>query len=366
MQHCLVISRSARALTASALKANYVVHAIDAFADEDTCSMATTMVCNEFNHDSFEQSILEKNIDAILAQYPIEVCVVGSGTELNSALLMKHSNQFQLCMNQQETIDKVIDPFQLSDLCQAYDLPFPAISNNTCPDKNWLIKKIGSQGGEHVRWAITGEKPPIGSYLQEYQAGTSCSVVFFSDGERVELVGFNELIQLEYQNNPFLYAGAVSITPNKNERRTLRDIIDIIVKQTGLIGLCGMDYTVKDDGSIIVIEINPRPTATFELHEGELSLLQTHIDAFNHPISEYKRCHEYRGYVIIYAEQKISVSSEIHWPAWVNDRPASGSQISAGQPICSIHAEGNSTAEIKKLLSHRKQQMESTLIAMRV
>ena len=78
--------------------------------------------------------------------------------------------------------------------------------------------------------------------------------------------------------SPFTYGGAVSIS-----REELPDHISCsmeraaqeIVSSFGLRGLASLDMIVNDNGWVL-LEVNPRPSATFELHEGEESFLAAH------------------------------------------------------------------------------------------
>ena len=361
MQHCLIISRSARALTASATKAHFNVHAIDAFADEDTTQMATTMYRCEYNNHQFDQSELLQRIDELLNEFSIEVCVLGAGMELHADLLSRYTNQFQLCANSKETLDKLNNPFRFSQLCKEYDIAFPEVRSELLHDNGWLMKQIGAHGGEHICWANQADQYGKHTYFQQYHAGEVRSVVFLSDGNKVVVIGFNRLMQYQYQDYPFLYAGAVSIQTTRTEQEKIIEILKVLNDEVQLKGLCGMDYLVKEDGTILVLEVNARPPATFELHEDDESLFKVHIEAFNQQIDNYHNDNQIRGCAIIYAKNSLLVREDINWPGWVKDRPSKGTEINAGQPVCSIYANADSAKEIENLLICRRQTLEKTL-----
>jgi predicted ATP-grasp superfamily ATP-dependent carboligase len=51
------------------------------------------------------------------------------------------------------------------------------------------------------------------------------------------------------------------------------------------------------------------------------------------------------------------------WPDWCADRPLPGSSIAAGQPLCTIEAEGNRRGEVEALIARRKAALWRRLAA---
>ncbi len=358
MQHCLIISRSSRALVESAARAGFVVHAIDAFADEDCKNSAETATECEYDEEGFVPSAIDEIIKSLVATYPISVCIIGSGIQ---ATQFKTSNyQFQLIKNTPETICQLQDPFYFSTLLKRNNIVFPKVfKNKPNNNKQYLNKLIGKQGGEHITFAE--QTGLVQGYFQEFVKGKTCSVVFLSDGKSLEIVGFNEQYQYEYQNHPFLYAGAFSIESQQDIQERIKHILSIIVKETGVKGLCGMDYIIKEDNEIIVLEVNSRPPASFELHEAQQSLITAHLACFLDNLGTYNRCPEHRGYMILYADDRIMINDAMEWPHWAKDKPAANTIIHAGQPICSVHASAESTNTVKRLLSERKKTLNQQL-----
>jgi predicted ATP-grasp superfamily ATP-dependent carboligase len=71
---------------------------------------------------------------------------------------------------------------------------------------------------------------------------------------------------------------------------------------------------------------------------------------------------KFRAYAVYYARHGIQIPHEILWPVWVKDRPASGALIAAKMPVCSVHAEGNSTQEVKAILEKQLETIESIIM----
>jgi predicted ATP-grasp superfamily ATP-dependent carboligase len=50
-------------------------------------------------------------------------------------------------------------------------------------------------------------------------------------------------------------------------------------------------------------------------------------------------------------------------PDWCRDLPQSGLQIAAGDPVCTVHAEGTSAAEARAAVHARRAELEARLAA---
>jgi predicted ATP-grasp superfamily ATP-dependent carboligase len=134
------------------------------------------------------------------------------------------------------------------------------------PD-GWLMKRSGGAGGAHVRYA--GEsRPPADAYHQRFEHGRTLSVLFLADGERALVLGANRQWTASARpDRPFLYGGAVggvSLPPAVD--RDIHRRLDALVAATGLVGLNGLDFILQGT-RWLVLELNPRPTATAELYD---------------------------------------------------------------------------------------------------
>lgn len=359
--HCVIVARSGRALAASASKAGYLVHVIDAFADVDI--QAETVQRCQYDTTGFDVPQLQVLFSDLHDRYPLELVVVGSGLELQHDLLQQLPSHVKLCSNAPGTLARVTEPFNFYAMLERTGLPgipvYREWPGNTGP---LLCKRIGGMGGEHIRWADESTPLATGFYYQAYIEGAVHSVVFVADGRHHVVIGYNSLwLEQRCDNQPFLLGGASSMQPAAGLEVAIESCLEKIVPETGLRGLCGMDFVINNDGEISILEINPRPPATFELHEGEQSLFAAHVQSFTQPLTPYRRCDQHRAYVIIYATENIAISTDLDWPAWVKDRPAAGTQFEQCQPVCTIHAEAETTSELLELLERRRQALCSLL-----
>lgn len=352
---CLVIAQSGRALAASAAQANIKTHVIDRFADEDTrCYASSTRKIsgNITGLDSGELlSALDEYLDKTLAGV-----VIGSGLESNPGILDIIGAKIALLGNEAECVRNCKDPVLLSGLLDALGIPHPdtRLSPAGCSG-DWLVKIAGATGGQHISSLVNLKERSQDQYFQEYIPGRSISVVFIANGKQAQLIGLNETWARAPQDHDFTYSGAVTIPDLENHFvRTIDRTVAILVKQLGLAGLCGVDIIIDANGQCNVLEINPRPPATFELHEQQTSLFYAHIMACNGQLIPLPQADiTFRGHEIIYAPVEFSIPLTA-WPEWVADRPGTGLRIASGEPICTILAAAGSKDEVRKILDQRK------------
>ena len=257
----------------------------------------------------------------------------------------------------------------LTKLLNAKSIRYPFTSfckqdfNNS---SKFLIKEVAGMGGGHVTFEAHLDRKLISDnkyYYQEYIEGTVYSAVFLANGMDARLIGINQhLKSTQFSSKPFLYEGA--ITTNLDEKKNSDEInfvINKITKITKLFGLCGIDFIVDKSGSIYVIDVNPRPPSTFELHESKHSLFADHIDCFKGNLSNniLPNHNKLYGHIIYYAKDDLAKFPS--WPHWVKDIPEAGTKVSAGNPVCSIYAEANSPNEVKNLLYRRLRKIELSI-----
>ena len=143
------------------------------------------------------------------------------------------------------------------------------------------------------------------------------------------------------------------------------DAIRHLVPSFNLKGLCSLDFIVEETGQYSILEINPRPTATFELYEIQESLFVQHLAAFNGKMTNTELDPESgeaqsRALWILYTGKSITIP-HLEWPDWVTDRPKPGKLIASGGPICTICAVANSSGESKALLKQRETMLKKLL-----
>jgi len=368
----LIVSRSGRALAASAKRAGYKVSVADYFADEDTKSFSESVYQLQYDCDGFAVKALLSHVEDVISRNPKLKLVIGSGFESTPELLDSLAELAPVFANSKESIVALKEPVNFFEMLDRNSIQHPdVLFSEPIDSKDYLIKRIAGIGGDHVIWCDqVDSEQGLACYFQKFIPGMVSSVVFLANGLQARIVGFNQQLQSsEFADMPFLYQGAITADNDTLENRdVIERIINKITEETGLKGLCGLDYIVDEFGQIVVLEVNPRPPATFELHEVKQSLFDAHLVCFDGSLINDKRQDEnaekFRGYAIFYAKNELKINDKINWPLWVKDRPSFGTKIPLKFPVCTVHAQENSIDKVKSLLFNRLNKIESIFAAM--
>lgn len=356
---CLVISQSGRALAASARMAGLSVHVLDGYADLDT--VAATASCQAVPGDA--NGLLPAELLDRLAAFrgrPLLGVLYGSGLEAGYEVLAFLGRHFSLLGNDAAVVRMCKEPASFFPMLARLGIPCPEtcfsppVTNPAGAD--WIMKRTGASGGGHIRSWNTDLVISVdaGYYFQKKISGRCFSVVFLADTRDAIIIGFNTIWPVAPEKNDFRYLGARTEfnLPDKMTR-DLTDITHTLVRELQLKGLCGLDVIMDEQGQCYVLEINPRPTATFELHQAQQSLCEAHILACQgHLAAPVSAPAALRAHQVIYADREF-VMPEITWPEWASDRPHPGRLIRVNDPVCTIHATAVTVNDINTLLHNR-------------
>ncbi|MGH8614511.1 MAG: ATP-grasp domain-containing protein [Gammaproteobacteria bacterium] len=343
------------------------VHAVDLFADLDTrdCAESACAVVAAPEEGGFNRVALLKAVQARDSEQRMGL-VVGSGFEGHPELLEMLIAQRHFYGNPPEVVQKVKDPKLFFPLLERLGLPYPAViadgNGETAP---LLVKGGGGCGGTHVRWYSRSATLPKRHYLQRYVRGRSLSALFLANGDGAEIIGFSETWCAGCDAAPFRYGGAVSLSePPAAVRRELSRAVVSLTKAVGLKGLCGIDVIVDREDRVWVLEVNPRPPASFELHQQEGSLFMQHVRSCvggsSAAMPQQPRPGA-RAAAVYYAEQPTWVPASWHWPSWSADRPPPATWIGRGAPICTVFGQAASSWSAKRLALRRARWVSSAL-----
>lgn len=317
---------------------------LDAFADADT--RRTGHAVNVGLHHGI--GIDGRRMLAALAQVSAgrnATVLVGSGFERSPQWLDRMARHGRLCANDSAVVRALKDPDIAMELLQAQGWTVPE-TQRTVPSvrAGWLQKRVGGAGGIHVRRAA-GRKHAAHHYYQREVEGIALSITFLADGERAHVLGCNRLLSVAIGTLPWCHAGIVSgVSLPGGLRATLQDRLDRLVRVTGLRGLNGLDFLLVGDDAV-ALEVNPRPTASFELYDAdyEEGLVHWHIASFAGPLREFVARTERsaaRALRVVYADRDMAIPDSAIWPAWCRDQPVAGTTIAAGAPVLTVAATG--------------------------
>ncbi len=354
----LIVALSGRALARSARAAMIPVTVLDVFCDTDTLVWANTAGrIGDVSGGIDYQRVLEL-ADVLSPPQHCGGLVYGAGFESSPQMLSVLGEGRELFGNGPEVLAEICSPRTFFYTLERLGVPFPTVRfrRPSNPD-GWLAKLAGASGGAHVQPAKRTIRQD-GYYYQRKAKGQVMSVLFLANGYEANIVGISEQWNSGVTDAPYGYGGAVS---HQNVSESLchdfKQLVRVLTQHWKLRGLNSIDLVV-DGGGFQVLEVNARPTATAELYDYESrdSLFKQHLDACRGGVLDYhhrdspERIYAHR---IVYAEQEFHVPHHFNWPAWCSDRPAAGSDIRRGEPVCTVHASGNTLFGLNGFLKRR-------------
>lgn len=338
------------------------MHVVDLFADCDTHACARSVARVRPGPQGFDREALCAAIERVGARDRIAGVVAGSGFEQDPTLLDALPAGAELLGNAAEIVRSVKEPASFFGALSRLGIPYPETRSSPAGDsRGWLRKRIGGSGGMHVQPLQANSQCPPGHFLQRAVAGRAHSVVFAANGRRAAIVGYNAIWQ---EPGRFTYRGAIADRSLAAHVRTdLAEVIPELTAAFGLRGLCGADFIVDNDERWTLLEINPRPTASFELHERDGGLFTVHVDACRGrlPVRISAQEKKIAAVRVLYAPHALRIPRP--WHRWSRDRPAPGTQVRAGEPICTMHAAGCEAGAVTRLLDIRCQELMAMLTA---
>jgi len=211
----------------------------------------------------------------------------------------------------------------------------------------WLAKDGRHSGGLGVREWNRHQPLADGEILERFAPGILMSACFVADGKNTSLLGLSRQYAgiTELGAAPFQWCGNVAPWCDRGLQDLIFQAISCLVRECGLVGLNGIDF-VLGTGSPVLLEINPRPPASFELFERLLGVnaFRLHLDAcLGHlpadlPLPPHRQVW---GKGIVYAVRDLSVNNAAIWQTSdIADIPHRGETIPAGAPVCTLLTTG--------------------------
>jgi predicted ATP-grasp superfamily ATP-dependent carboligase len=354
----LIVGVTGRALAASAARAGRPVVVLDYFADRDTRALARSCRAVAGRGLRFDRRALFAAADELAPPARCAGLVYGSGFEGRVGWLSRLSQGRRLYGNPPDVVASVRDPGRFFGLLDRLGVAHPEVRLTPPRDPaGWLVKRPGGAGGAQVRRA-SGRKAPAGAYFQRFERGRTLSALFLANGKRACVLGINEQwISPARPGLPFLYGGAVGgiVLPAVVDAE-LRTRLDALVAATGLVGLNGVDFLLRDR-TWSVLELNPRPTATAELYDADYprGLLHWHLRACDGELPfRAASPRAVRAHSIVHAFAYGSAGPRMNIPAWCRDIPEVGTRFAPGDPVCTVHAAAADTGKALALLRSRQ------------
>ena len=268
----------------------------------------------------------------------------------------------------------------------------------------WMLKPTGGAGGIHVRSyasldAIDQTRaldPAIGPwYAQRHIAGTTIGVTYCSDRKETCIAGIARGIDARDLDAPlpFIYRGNLApfrVTPDRFDAASRFG--EIVARATGIRGLWQADFQIDSQDRLWLLEINPRWSASMELHETlqGVSWMKEHLriligQGSDQPLPKVpegivmddKGTHKQMAKGIVYAPRDIRASSsqvDRLWQArWhgsleelekhefrvadIPQRVPAGVCFDKGIPIATVLCVGDSTEWLISKIQHARKKV---------
>lgn len=371
----LVVANSARAMAESAVRGGFGVHVLDGFCDQDTRELAPCTLV-PLAGPGLDAACLGAEVERLVpagkdstpgvASVGEVGLVYGAGLEPCPGLLSHIQHRVRVLGNDPQVLDLLGRPERLLDLLGELGIAHPETrldpprrDGDSVEASGWLTKEPGTSGGLGVHSWKPGDARPAGPhYFQRRLPGEPMSLLFIADGRRQAVIGYNRLLVTDGgPERPFLYGGALGQADlDAAGRAEVEGWCRALVGRLGLRGINGLDFIVHL-GRPYFLELNARPSASLSLYEWqcEEGWICRHVRACLGELPEPATVTRGRvwGQRIVYAPHDLDVPQDLDWPDWCRDRPAGGTAIPGGAPLCSVLADAAEPVCVELRLAER-------------
>lgn len=377
----LLVGVSVRALMESAAASGHRVTGIDFFGDADAL-LHGQVICLE----DLGQKQTVNNLFNAAKEIPCSGLVYASGPENTPEELQFWENQGLLRGNEGSVLRKVRDPWKLQQCLKISGVQMPPFYSveqwkKSIKKGRWLLKALnrgschgitelpeGTAHAPDTLFEINKLSPCI---VQRYIEGISASATFLSDGYDAVVLGTSRQLIGRGRGGSgdhlFFYEGNIvpldlrGFMDNNCFSIKINDVAKSLTLCFGLKGINTVDFILNSEG-IWILEVNPRWSASVELIERYLgeSLFNHHVMGCmgkGLPLLETSpadtgragRNEELKNFIgkkLVFAEKDLFIGDlkekafRFLYEQGVRDIPRSNTEIGAGQPLCTILAEG--------------------------
>lgn len=372
-----VASISARMLAEAARGDGFEVMALDLFGDADTRqASAQWQSIGEPASLAIDGPRLLQALEALARGGRVAGWIAGAGFEGQPGLLARGAALLPLIGTGADAMRGVRDPQRFFAFLDAHDIAHPAVSMSAPQDAgDWLLKDAHGCGGWHIRragepdaaaWMAAG---PGHRYFQREQPGRPMSATFVANGRDAAVLGFNQLIVRPMAAHPFVFCGAVGPVPLPAPAvQRAVEAVRTLAAGFGLRGLGSLDFLLNDD-EVDVLEVNARPPASMALYAGRGGLVAAHVRACiqgvlpHWPAQATGAC--VHGTEVVFAPRRLwldeAAARRLAGDAGRHDLPAAATAFEAGDPLCSVSADGTDPQAVHASLARHRDAVHRSL-----
>lgn len=360
---------SARALAGWAAADGAPAIALDVFGDADTrAAAAAWRGIGGTVPPRIDGDRLLAELRALAARGAAEAWVAGSGFEAEPALLARAAGVLPLLGTAPADQARLADPRTFFAMLETHGAAHPQVAFEPPRASGWLRKRVHSAGG----WGIDRRRDGApGVYWQRERAGVPMSATFVANADRAVVLGFNRQSTVEVGEHPFVFAGVCgAVAVNDEVRGAVQRALAVLVPAFCVRGLGSVDFLLTPTGAAELLELNPRPSASAGLypHLDGSSPLQAHLRACRHGELPAVPTGPARGLRIVFARRPLVLDEAgaaciAAWPG-AADLPAAGARFGAGEPLCTLEAQGDGVDDADAVEAGLARAEESLLTAL--
>jgi predicted ATP-grasp superfamily ATP-dependent carboligase len=359
----LLVGVSVRAMAESAVNSNYTVVALDGFGDRDLRAFAETYaLMHNFHVPYGAQALFNAS-----RQLDFDAVAYTSNLENHPEVLEQFGTSSSLIGNSPGTVRSVrCWPnlfLRLEE--EGFSVPKTIFDHTDEVDlwTQWVVKPVLSGGG-HGIYFWDGRAIAVNRFmLQKYIPGKACSASFVANGREAILLGISEQLMGLHQFGAggFRYCGSVLPLPEiiqgdagKKVLEQVRRIAAFLTLEFGLTGVNGFDF-ILDGVRVVLLEVNPRYSASMELVERAygLPIFHIHVNAAvagrlpEFDLESRANIGQFFGKAVLFCEEDCVVPDILDDPGLdLKDIPSPGDKLHRGGPICTLLTSHSAHEEI--------------------
>jgi predicted ATP-grasp superfamily ATP-dependent carboligase len=367
----LIVGFSTRALAESAVRAGWECVSVDAFGDLDQKARAENIALTR----DLGRAYSAPAAVAVGRRFSVDVAAYVGNLENHPAAVRRLAEGRELLGNSPATLVETRDVAKLARAVRRAGAQVPTTrgpSSSAPRSGEWLRKPARGGGGSGVRRFVAGAKLRSGEIVQERVMGTLASASFAADGRRAVLLGLAEGLAGDsaFGASGYRYCGSLFPLPASAELLAKLDAVaQATTRAFGLRGVNGIDFVLRD-GEPVVLELNPRYSASMELVERSFgpSVFEIHAAACRGTLPEPwapKDSTETLGKAVLWAKRDLVIGDTRSWMKRddVRDVPHPGERIPRGRPVCTVFARGRDVAACRLRLAEAAAAIEQGIEA---
>ena len=354
--HVLIIGRSVSMLAKAAREAGFKPLVIDAYGDVDTRLAAEAFCRLHYRGMMIDIGRLHADLISLERLYGSAPICWGSGWEASGHLLCALACRYSLLGSSPLALLALARPGWYESQGEGN---FAKHDFGLTPTgRQYLVKDRRRAGGHGVGFGSGERFLSAARFRQQFIKGKSISMTCLAGPDGVAVIGWSDHVEL--QTSPrflFRHSAVISRMPPPVSE-SLSHAIERAAKDLRLFGLFGVDFILRNDESLTIVEINPRPTASVPLHLEMGVAFRLHVDpSLWTKVSPVAFPRRLRGAAVVYADIPIRLPKKLNWPTWASDVPSESRVYANGEPLCSIRAEAGSGEAVKRLLNDRLEEL---------